>query len=60
MAISNLRYLTVSIIEGSNKTKQDLFMPLKEFKDKIKPHAFLITSHVIIQMDIVYLLKYTD
>ena len=35
-------------------------MPLKEFKDKIKPHAFLITSHVIVQMDIVYLLKYTD
>lgn len=34
-------------------------MALKEFKDKIKPHAFLITSHAIVKMEVGYLLMYT-
>lgn len=39
------------------QNRTDVFLTLKEFKDKIKPCACFIISHAIVKMVILYLLK---
>lgn len=48
IAISNLSSSTVRVPVRFKQNETDLFMALKDFKDKIKSHAFLVTSHAIV------------